>query len=62
MVCEVMTVKPWIKLEAIMKLEAVDVNQKFSLFKDQWSPKVIAKVNDYLVKIGKLQATKDKCL
>ena len=38
-----------------MKLMAVDINQKFSLFTDQWSPKVIAKLNNYLVKIGKLQ-------
>jgi mannose-6-phosphate isomerase-like protein (cupin superfamily) len=36
-------------------LAAVDIDQKFSLFTDQWSPKVIAKINNYLVKIGKLQ-------
>ncbi len=38
-----------------MKLKAVDINEKFALFTDQWSPKVIAKLNNYLVKIGKLQ-------
>jgi mannose-6-phosphate isomerase-like protein (cupin superfamily) len=42
-------------VEGTMKLAAVDINQKFSLFADQWSPKVVAKVNNYLVKIGKLQ-------
>jgi mannose-6-phosphate isomerase-like protein (cupin superfamily) len=38
-----------------MKLEAVDFNQKFSLFTEQWSPKVIGRINNYLVKIGKLK-------
>jgi mannose-6-phosphate isomerase-like protein (cupin superfamily) len=38
-----------------MNLKAVDINQKFSLFNEQWSPKVIARINNYLVKIGKLQ-------
>jgi mannose-6-phosphate isomerase-like protein (cupin superfamily) len=42
-------------MEGLMNLRAVDVNQKFSLFSERWSPKVIARTNNYLVKIGKLQ-------
>jgi mannose-6-phosphate isomerase-like protein (cupin superfamily) len=42
-------------MEGSMNLRAVDINQKFSLFSEQWSPKVIARINNYLVKIGKLQ-------
>jgi len=38
-----------------MDLKAIDLDQKFSLFTKQWSPKVIGKINNYLVKIGKLQ-------
>jgi len=40
-----------------MELSVVDIEQKFALFTEQWSPKVIGKVNDYLVKIGKLQGS-----
>lgn len=32
----------------------VDVTEKFSLFEDQWSPKIIARVNDLDVKVVKL--------
>ncbi len=35
--------------------KAIDINEKFGLFTEQWSPKVIGKINNYLVKIGKLQ-------
>jgi hypothetical protein len=38
-----------------MNKQPIDIDQKFSLFTEQWSPKVIARINDYLVKIGKLQ-------
>jgi mannose-6-phosphate isomerase-like protein (cupin superfamily) len=38
-----------------MLLKPIDFNQKFSLFSEHWSPKVIGKINNYLVKIGKLQ-------
>ncbi|MGA2977662.1 MAG: cupin domain-containing protein [Spirochaetia bacterium] len=38
-----------------MDMKVVDFNQKFSLFTEQWSPKVIGKINNYLVKIGKLE-------
>jgi mannose-6-phosphate isomerase-like protein (cupin superfamily) len=38
-----------------MNLQPIDIDQKFSLFTEHWSPKVIGKINNYLVKIGKLQ-------
>ena len=38
-----------------MFFKPIDINQKFSLFTEHWSPKVIGKINNYLVKIGKLQ-------
>jgi mannose-6-phosphate isomerase-like protein (cupin superfamily) len=38
-----------------MNFQPINIDNKFALFSEQWSPKVIAKINDYLVKIGKLQ-------
>jgi mannose-6-phosphate isomerase-like protein (cupin superfamily) len=38
-----------------LNLQPIDIDGKFALFTEQWHPKVIAKINDYLVKIGKLQ-------
>ena len=38
-----------------MNLTPTDIDQKFSLFTEQWSPKVIGRINNYLVKIGKLE-------
>lgn len=38
-----------------MDLQPIDINSKFRLFSEHWSPKVIGKINNYLVKIGKLQ-------
>jgi mannose-6-phosphate isomerase-like protein (cupin superfamily) len=32
----------------------IDINDKFALFSEHWAPKVIGKINNYLVKIGKL--------
>ncbi len=33
----------------------VNFNQKLSLFREQWSPKVIAQMNDYQFKLVRLQ-------
>ena len=33
-----------------MNFQPIDIESKFALFSEQWSPKVIAKINDYLVK------------
>lgn len=38
-----------------MRNAPVDVNHKFSLFSDHWSPKVVARLNDYEIKLVKLQ-------
>ena len=38
-----------------MDLKAIDFDQKFSLVTEQWSPKVIGRINNYLIEIGKLE-------
>jgi len=36
-------------------MPAVDIAEKLSLFTDHWSPKVVARLNDYEIKVVKLQ-------
>ena len=38
-----------------MNYRAINLQQKLSLFSEQWSPKVIAEMNDYQFKIVKLE-------
>ena len=38
-----------------MSTDVVDLKQKLSLFAEPWSPKVVARLNDYEVKVVKLQ-------
>ena len=38
-----------------MKYQALNLRDKFALFKDQWSPKVIAEMNDYQFKLVRIQ-------
>ncbi len=38
-----------------MAAQVINILQKFSLFQEQWSPKVIAELNDYQVKIARVQ-------
>lgn len=38
-----------------MKPEVVNIKNKFSLFAEKWSPKIIGEMNDSYVKIAKLQ-------
>ena len=38
-----------------MTARVVNLRDKFSLFSEQWAPKVIAEMNDYQFKIVKLQ-------
>ena len=33
----------------------VDINQKLALFSEHWSPKVVARLNDYEIKLVKLK-------
>jgi len=38
-----------------MRYKAINFNEKFRLFEEQWQPKVIAEMNDYQFKAVKLQ-------
>ena len=38
-----------------MAKEALDIAEKLSLFTEHWSPKVVARLNDYEIKVVKLQ-------
>lgn len=38
-----------------MEYTPVNFNDKLSLFSEQWSPKIIARLNDYHFKLAKLQ-------
>jgi len=38
-----------------MGYEAINFDKKFKLFDEQWSPKVIAEMNDYQFKVVRLQ-------
>lgn len=38
-----------------MSYKAINLKEKFALFTEQWTPKVIAEMNDYQFKIVKLQ-------
>ncbi|MFP4564718.1 MAG: cupin domain-containing protein [Spirochaetia bacterium] len=36
-------------------MKKINLEEKFGLFSDQWSPRVIAELNDYHVKIARIQ-------
>ena len=36
-------------------MKSIDILQKFDLFQDHWSPKILAECNDQQVKIAKVQ-------
>jgi len=38
-----------------MSYSAINLQQKFGLFHEQWQPKVVAEMNDYQFKVVKLQ-------
>ena len=38
-----------------MSIDVVDLAEKFELFSDLWSPKLVARLNDYEVKLVKVQ-------
>jgi mannose-6-phosphate isomerase-like protein (cupin superfamily) len=35
--------------------EKVNLKEKFSLFSDQWSPKIVGELNDFHVKLAKIE-------
>ncbi len=38
-----------------MANEAVDITEKLSLFSEHWSPKVVARLDDYEIKVVKVK-------
>src|SRR5690349_13228864 len=38
-----------------LKMDKINLNEKFALFSEQWNPKVIGELNDFAVKIVKVQ-------
>ena len=38
-----------------MKINVVNISEKFSLITEQWDPKIIAQLNDYHFKIAKIK-------
>ncbi|MBE7381178.1 MAG: cupin domain-containing protein [Leptolyngbya sp. SIO1E4] len=38
-----------------MKYKALNLEEKFNLFSEQWTPKVIAEMNDYQFKLVKIE-------
>lgn len=40
---------------ALRQYHAINFGQKFTLFNEQWSPKVVAEMNDYQFKIVRLE-------
>jgi mannose-6-phosphate isomerase-like protein (cupin superfamily) len=39
----------------VMNYESINFQRKFSLFTEQWKPKVIAEMNDYQFKVARLE-------
>ncbi len=35
--------------------EIINLAEKLSIFSDQWAPKIIAQMNDYHIKLAKIQ-------
>src|SRR5690349_3156174 len=40
---------------AMQLIEKVNLNEKFALFQDRWSPKIVGELNDSYVKLAKLK-------
>jgi mannose-6-phosphate isomerase-like protein (cupin superfamily) len=38
-----------------MEIRGINIKQKLSLLTEQWSPKIIAQMNDYVFKLAKIQ-------
>jgi mannose-6-phosphate isomerase-like protein (cupin superfamily) len=38
-----------------MSIQKINIKEKFTLFDQQWSPKIIAQLNDYHFKIAKIE-------
>ena len=44
--------EPW---SSIVSAKKVNLREKFARFTERWSPKIVAEVNDYHVKLAKVQ-------
>jgi mannose-6-phosphate isomerase-like protein (cupin superfamily) len=42
-------------MEYPMSIQKIIIKEKFTLFDEQWSPKIIAQLNDYHFKIAKIE-------
>jgi len=38
-----------------MSYQSINLEDKFSKFSERWSPKIIAQMNDYHIKLAKVQ-------
>ena len=38
-----------------MEYKSIDINSKFKIFDDHWSPKIIGKINNYHIKVVKVK-------
>lgn len=38
-----------------MAIQKINIKEKFTLFNEQWSPKIIAQLNDYHFKIARIE-------
>jgi mannose-6-phosphate isomerase-like protein (cupin superfamily) len=38
-----------------MNYAPINIEEKFTRFSDRWSPRIIAQMNDYHIKLGKIQ-------
>ncbi len=38
-----------------MRIDVINLNDKFSVITDQWNPRIIAQLNDYHLKIAKVE-------
>lgn len=36
-------------------MDVIDLNEKFSHFDDRWAPRIVAKMNDYHIKLARIQ-------
>ena len=43
------------RLEIIMSVEAINLADKLAMFSELWAPKIVAQMNDYHIKLAKIQ-------
>ena len=48
-----------IKKKAVASVEKINLEQKYSLFHEFWSPKIVGELNDSYIKLAKLKGEFD---